>query len=203
MVLENGNAVGVRLADGTVIDAAAIVVAVGVTPDLELAEQLGLAVDNGVRVDAQLRSSNPRVLAVGDIANVDHPVLSQRIRSEHWATALNQPTVAAAAIAADAGLEVSDPTTWQEPPYFYTDQYDLGMEYIGHVARGEQTHVVIRGDLAKREFIAFWLNDEDQLLAVMNVNVWDVPDVVKPLVLERRVVSPERLADPEVPLDQL
>ncbi|MGN6687871.1 MAG: NAD(P)/FAD-dependent oxidoreductase [Actinomycetales bacterium] len=204
ILLDGGRPSGVGLADGTVVEAGAVVVAVGVTPDVALAEQLGLAVDNGVRVDASLRSSNPRVFAVGDIANVDHPVLRQRIRSEHWATALNQPSVAAAAIAADAGLPVgSDAATWQEPPYFYTDQYDLGMEYIGHVARGEQSRVVVRGDLGKREFVAFWLNDADQLLAVMNVNVWDVPDVVKPLVLERRVVSPERLADPEVPLDQL
>src|SRR5699024_5094855 len=107
--------------------------------------------DNGVLVDASLRSSDPDVYAVGDIANQEHPVLGHRVRVEHWATALNQPAVAAAALLGK-GAE------YTELPYFFTDQYDLGCEYIGH-ATGSEERVLIRGDLGAREFVAFWVDD--------------------------------------------
>lgn len=182
-------ATGVRLEGGETISADTVVIGIGVAPDVSLAASAGLEVDNGVLVDASLRTSDPDVYAVGDIANVDHPVLGERIRVEHWATALNQPAVAAAAI-------LGEDASWSELPYFYTDQYDLGMEYIGHVPRGTQDDVVIRGDLASREFIAFWLGAGDRVLAGMNVNVWDVVDDIKELILSGRPVDRERLADP-------
>ena len=181
----------VRLADGTEIAADAVLLGVGVRPRTELAGSAGLAVDNGVLVDASLRTSNPDIFAVGDIANQDHPVLGQRIRVEHWATALNQPATAAAALL--GGDDVYD-----RLPYFFSDQYDLGMEYVGFASPGGYARVLVRGDLGKREFVAFWLDAQDRILAVMNVNVWDVPDAVKPLIAAKTVVDPDKLTDPDV-----
>lgn len=191
ILTEDGRVAGVRLSDGDEIAADAVVVGVGVSPDVELAEAAGLGVDNGVLVDARLRTSDPDVYAVGDIAHHDHPVLGRRLRVEHWATALNQPGAVAKTL-----LGGADP--YSELPYFYSDQYDLGMEYIGFVPRDVDARVVVRGDLGAREFVAFWLDEQDRLLAAMNVNVWDVPDAVKPLILAGRPVDAERLADPEV-----
>ena len=148
---EDGRAVGVRLADGTRIPAAAVVVGVGVAPDIAPAQGARLAVDNGVLVDASLRTSDPDVYAVGDIANHDHPTLGVRVRVEHWATALTQPATAAAAM-------LGQHSTYTALPYFFSDQYDLGMEYLGYAPPGSYARVVVRGDLAAREFVAFWLD---------------------------------------------
>jgi NADPH-dependent 2,4-dienoyl-CoA reductase/sulfur reductase-like enzyme len=183
----------VVLADGTTLPADAVVLGVGVRPRTELAEAAGLAVDNGVLVDASLRTSDPAIFAVGDIANHDHPVLEGRVRVEHWANALNQPASAAAAI-------VGGNEPYSALPYFFTDQYDLGMEYIGHAPSGSYSRVVVRGDRAAREFVAFWLDDANTIRAAMNVNVWDVVDEIKPLIAQRRTVDPDRLADPTTPI---
>lgn len=192
---EHGAAVGVRLTGDTTVGADAIVVGVGVAPDLALAEAAGLELDNGVLVDASLRSSDPDIYAVGDIANHDHPVLGHRVRVEHWATALNQPATAAASLLGDA-------VTYTDLPYFFSDQYDLGMEYVGHAPRDSYDQVVVRGDLAKREFVAFWLAD-GRIKAAMNVNVWDVIDQIKPLIARATQVDTDRLADPDVPYTAL
>jgi 3-phenylpropionate/trans-cinnamate dioxygenase ferredoxin reductase component len=192
----DGRASGVRLADGTVIPADAVVVGIGAAPNTELAEQAGLAVDNGVLVSAALRSSDPDIYAVGDIANAEHPFVGTRIRVEHWANALNQPAVAAAAM---LGNDVS----YDALPYFYTDQYDLGMEYVGHAPPGSYSQVVVRGDLPAREFVAFWLDAESRVLAGMNVNVWDVTDPIKALIRSRNAMTASLLADPTVLLEDL
>jgi 3-phenylpropionate/trans-cinnamate dioxygenase ferredoxin reductase component len=194
IVLDGGRASGVRLADATTIPADAVVIGVGVAPNISLAEAAGLAIDNGVLVDASLRTSDPDVYAVGDIANHEHPLLETRVRVEHWATALNQPAVAVNAM---LGSTDSD-AVYTELPYFFSDQYDLGMEYVGYVPRGADTHVLVRGDLAAREFVAFWLDDANRIKAAMNVNVWDVVDAVKPLINSGTVVDPARLVDPEI-----
>lgn len=194
ILTENGRATGVRLDGGETIPADAIVIGIGVTPVTEIAETAGIAVDNGVLVDASLRSSDPDVYAVGDIANHDHPILGHRIRVEHWATALNQPTVAASAL-------LGEDVEYTELPYFFTDQYGLGCEYIGH-ATGTQ-RVVICGDLESRELVAFWLDDDNRVQAAMNVNVWDVIDEIKPLIAEHRSIDPDRLVDPAVPHTEL
>ena len=193
---EDGRATGVRLADGTHVPADIVLVGVGAAPNLDLAERAGLDIDGGVLVDGSLRTSDPDIWAVGDIAAHDHPVLGRRIRVEHWANALNQPAVAARAMR-------GEDATYDELPYFFTDQYDLGMEYIGDVPRDIRAEVVIRGDLAGREFIAFWLDSEKHVLAGMNVNVWDVVDDIKALILSERAVDTTRLADPAVPLGDL
>lgn len=195
----SGRASGVRLADGTRIAADAIVVGVGVVPDVALAEAAGLATDNGVLVDAWLRTSDPDVYAVGDIANQAHPTLGTRVRVEHWATALKQPAIAAAALLGAGRPDIG----YAELPYFFSDQYDLGMEYIGHTARDGKYRVTVRGDLASREFVAFWLDDSHRIHAAMNVNVWNVIDAVKPLIIDKTVVDPARLSDPEVAYSEL
>jgi 3-phenylpropionate/trans-cinnamate dioxygenase ferredoxin reductase component len=184
---------GVRLGDGTLIEADAVVVGVGAQPNLELAESAGLALDNGVLVDEALQSSDPDIVAVGDIANHLHPVLGQRVRVEHWANALNQPAAAAATMRGVA-------TPYTELPYFFTDQYDLGMEYVGHAPPGSYARVVTRGDVGSREFIAFWLDGSDRVLAGMNVNIWDVVDGLKALILSRGPVDLDRLANPALVL---
>ncbi|NNC11623.1 FAD-dependent oxidoreductase [Planctomonas sp. JC2975] len=196
IVTADGGASGVRLEDGDTIEADAVVIGVGVAPDVTLAQQAGLDVDNGVLVDASLRTSDPDVYAVGDIANHEHPLLKQRVRVEHWANALNQPKAAIAAL-------LGGDEQYEELPYFYTDQYDLGMEYIGFAPRGVESRVLVRGDLEKREFVAFWLDADSRMLAAMNVNVWDVIDQLKPIIASGRAVDADRLTDPAVPYGDL
>lgn len=188
IVTADGKATGVRLDDDTVVDADAVLIAVGARPNIELAADAGLAVEGGVLVDESLASSDPDIVAVGDIADQQHPVLGQRVRVEHWATALNQPAVAALTM-------LDRPATYDRLPYFFTDQYDLGMEYTGFVAPGATTSVVVRGDTASREFVAFWLDQGNRVLAGMNVNVWDVTDRIKELILGGEPVNPDALAD--------
>ncbi|SDJ04824.1 3-phenylpropionate/trans-cinnamate dioxygenase ferredoxin reductase subunit [Frankineae bacterium MT45] len=191
----DGHATGVRLAGGEVIAADAVLIGVGVLPNSELAEAAGLDVDNGVLVDDALRSSDPDIFAAGDVANALHPVLQRRIRVEHWANALKQPKVAATSMRGET-------TSYQDLPYFFTDQYDLGMEYVGYVAPDEYDEVLFRGDPAAGEFIAFWLK-QGRVLAGMNVNVWDVVDPIKAIITAGAEQDRQRLADPAVPLDAL
>jgi NADPH-dependent 2,4-dienoyl-CoA reductase/sulfur reductase-like enzyme len=193
IVTTDGRATGVRLDDDTQIDADGVLLAVGARPNVELAVDAGLAVDGGVLVDESLATSDPDIVAVGDIANQQHPVLGRRIRVEHWANALNQPAVAAQTM-------LGKPATYDRLPYFFTDQYDLGMEYTGHAAPDQDTTVVVRGDLSAHEFIAFWLDPTDRILAGMNVNVWDATDRIKELILSGNPADPQRLADTATPL---
>ncbi|OBB96335.1 NAD(P)/FAD-dependent oxidoreductase [Mycobacterium sp. 852002-40037_SCH5390672] len=191
----HGSATGLRTHNGATIAADAVLVAVGAQPNTELAEQAGLSMgDGGVLVDASLRTSAPDIYAVGDIAAAQHPLFGARIRTEHWANALKQPAVAVAGM-------LGTPGEYAELPYFFTDQYDLGMEYVGHAPSFER--VVFRGDVAGREFVAFWLDGDDRVLAGMNVNVWDVLDDVKALIRSRAPVDADKLGDPQSPLAEL
>lgn len=191
----DGSATGLRTRDGSTIAADAVLVAVGAKPNIELADQAGLSLgDGGVLVDASLRTSDPDIYAVGDIAAAEHPLFGTRIRTEHWANALKQPAVAVAGM-------LGTPGEYAELPYFFTDQYDLGMEYAGHAPSFER--VVFRGDVAGREFVAFWLDGANRVLAGMNVNIWDVLDDVKALIRSQAPVDPDKLADPRSPLGEL
>ncbi|HEX6501383.1 MAG TPA: FAD-dependent oxidoreductase [Micromonosporaceae bacterium] len=193
----------VVLDDGTEIGADVAVVGVGVQPATELAEAAGLAVDNGILVDAGLRTSDPDIFAAGDVANADNPLLGSRVRVEHWANALNGGKAAARAM-------LGQPLVYDRVPYFYSDQYDLGMEYSGWIGPGGYDRVVFRGDPTVRdgkapEFIAFWVQD-GRVLAGMNANVWDVVEPIQALVragYAGRTVDLAKLADPEVPLTDL
>jgi len=182
---------GVRLTDGTELAADLVLVAVGVKPRVELAHQAGLELsdDGGVAVDATLRTAAPDVYAVGDIAAHFHPHYGRRVRVEHWANAKNQGTHVAANL-----LDAHEP--YERSPYFFSDQYTLGCEYRG-LADLDTDELVIRGDLAKREFIAFWLRD-GKVTAAMNVNTWDDGDALKALVEGDMTVTANQLRDADL-----
>ncbi len=189
----SGRAERVRLSDGKTIDCAAVLVGIGVAPRTELVD--GIArIDNGVVVDERLQSSADGIYACGDIANAAHPVFTQHVRVEHWANALEQGPAAARSM---LGKDVS----YDKVPYFFSDQYDVGMEYAGlHDPNADE--LVLRGDMGSREFVAFWVRG-DRLMAGMNVNVWDVSDPIQELVRSRATVDRARLADPDVPVDEV
>jgi 3-phenylpropionate/trans-cinnamate dioxygenase ferredoxin reductase component len=191
---EGGTAVErVRTTDGRELECDFVVVGVGVQPRTGLAAQAGLAVDNGILVDQHLEASAPDVFAAGDAANAHHPFYGERIRVEHWANALHQGPVAARAM-------LGEPDVYDRLPYFFSDQYDVGMEYAGFARAWDR--VVFRGDPATREFIAFWLTG-DRVVAGMNANVWDVTDAIQRLIRDGISVDDRRLADPDVSLDDL
>jgi 3-phenylpropionate/trans-cinnamate dioxygenase ferredoxin reductase subunit len=183
----------VVLGDGRVEAADVVVVGVGVSPRTELAEGAGLAVDNGILADEHLATDAAHIFAAGDVANAFHPHYGKRLRVEHWANALNQGLAAGRNAAGHRDA-------YTRLPYFFSDQYDLGMEYVGHGAGTDA--VVVRGDRDAREFIAFWHRD-GLVTAAMNVNVWDVVDDLKALIETRTKVDPARLADADIPLGEL
>jgi 3-phenylpropionate/trans-cinnamate dioxygenase ferredoxin reductase subunit len=183
----------VRTTSGRVIDCDFAVIGIGVSPRVDLAAAAGAKIENGIVVNHQLRTTLPDVFAAGDVANAWHPVLKRNIRVEHWANALNQGPAAARAM-------LGEPVSYDRIPYFFSDQYDVGMEYSGYATSWDQ--VVLRGDPASGEFIAFWLH-ESRVLAGMNVNVWDVNQHVQALIRSRRPVEPAALRNPDVPLESL
>ena len=184
----------VRLSDGRAIDCSGPWSSGSAwLPRTALAEAAGLEVDDGVVVDATLAASAPGVYAAGDVASAMHPFHGRRVRVEHWANALNQGQAAAHNM-----LGRAEP--YDRIPYFFSDQYDVGMEYSG--LGSEIDRVVFRGDPASRELIAFWIAD-GRVAAGMNVNVWDVAESIQALIRSRAPVNPGRLADPAVPLEEL
>jgi 3-phenylpropionate/trans-cinnamate dioxygenase ferredoxin reductase subunit len=189
----DGTVARVRTASGRTVECDFAVVGVGVVPRTGLASDAGLEVSNGVVVDAKLETTAPGVFAAGDVANAWHPFYGQRIRVEHWANALNQGPAAARAM-------LGQPVSYDRIPYFYSDQYDVGMEYSGYAPQWDD--VVFRGDRAGGEFMAFWLRG-GCVVAGMNVNVWDVNQHVEALIRARQPVETAALADPGVPLDSL
>jgi 3-phenylpropionate/trans-cinnamate dioxygenase ferredoxin reductase subunit len=189
----SGRAERVRTSDGTTIDCSAVVVGIGVAPRTELVQDVA-RVDNGILVDASLQSSVDGVYACGDVANAEHPLFGRRVRVEHWANALEQGPAAARAM---LGQDVS----YEKVPYFFSDQYDVGMEYAGLHDPGSD-ELVIRGDMASREFIAFWVRG-DKLVAGMNVNVWDVSDPIQQLIASGATVDRARLADADIPVEEV
>jgi 3-phenylpropionate/trans-cinnamate dioxygenase ferredoxin reductase subunit len=190
----DGAVARVRLSDGAQVECDFAVVGVGVAPRIELARDGGLQVENGIAVDERLRTSAPNIYAAGDVANAWHPFYGRRIRVEHWANALNQGPAAARSM---LGEDVS----YERIPYFFSDQYDVGMEYSGYAESWDE--VVLRGDPDAGEgFVAFWLR-EGRVVAGMNVNVWDVNQHVQELIRTGRLVDPRALADPGTPLDSL
>jgi 3-phenylpropionate/trans-cinnamate dioxygenase ferredoxin reductase component len=182
----------VVLEGGSTVPAGLVLVGIGAIPNVGLAEGAGLTVANGVVTDGQGRTSDPDIFAVGDISRHHNAAVDEQVRVEHWANALNQPLSVSRGL---LGREGDD----DKPPYFFTDQYDLGMEYAGYNRPDDE--VVIRGDLTTREFVAFWLR-EGRLVAGMNVNVWDVNEDIQKLVIDRTPVDSTKLADLSVPILQ-
>jgi 3-phenylpropionate/trans-cinnamate dioxygenase ferredoxin reductase component len=188
-----GRAERVHLAGGRALDADVVVVGIGAVPRTGLAEHAGLVTRDGVVVDERLESSAAGVFAAGDVASADHPLYGRHVRVEHWANALNQGPAAARAM---LGRRVS----YDRLPYFFSDQYEVGMEYSGLAAPGDE--VVLRGTADSREFVAFWLRG-GRVTAGMNVNVWDVAEPIQDLIRSGARVDAARLRDPDVPLDRV
>ncbi|MFJ5894610.1 NAD(P)/FAD-dependent oxidoreductase [Streptomyces sp. NPDC093064] len=200
IVGQDGMVLAVRTDDGEEHLCHDVLAAIGAAPRLALAESAGLeladrAHGGGIMVDERLRTSDPDIYAAGDVASFPHGLFDTRLRVEHWANALNGGPAAARAM-------LGQEAVYDRVPYFFTDQYDLGMEYSGWAPPGSYDEVVIRGDAGKREFIAFWVK-EGRVLAGMNVNVWDVTDPIQRLIRTKAHVDTEALADPHVPLDSL
>jgi 3-phenylpropionate/trans-cinnamate dioxygenase ferredoxin reductase subunit len=183
----------VRTDDGRSLDCDYVVVGIGAVPDARLAQGAGLTVDDGIVVDERLCTSAPDVYAAGDVASAWHPFYGRHVRVEHWSNALNQGPAAARAM-------LGETVSYARIPYFFSDQYDVGMEYSGLATDWDQ--VVFRGDPASREFVAFWLR-EQRVVAGMNVNVWDVNEHVQALIRSRRAVATAELVDPNTALASL
>ncbi|BDH03940.1 NAD(P)/FAD-dependent oxidoreductase [Streptomyces seoulensis] len=197
---QDGMVLAVRTDDGEEHPAHDVLAAIGAAPRTGLAEAAGLeladrAFGGGIAVDEHLRTSDPDIFAAGDVASFPLPLFGTRLRVEHWANALNGGPAAARAM---LGQDV----TYDRVPYFFSDQYDLGLEYSGWAPPGSYDQVVLRGDAGKREFIAFWVR-EGRVLAGMNVNVWDVTEHIQHLIRSGAAVDVEALADPHVPLADL
>jgi 3-phenylpropionate/trans-cinnamate dioxygenase ferredoxin reductase subunit len=183
----------VETAAGERIAADLVVVGIGVEPRTELAVAAGLDVGDGIEVTATLETSVPGIHAAGDVASAWHPLYARRLRSQHWANAKFQGTAAAKAM-------LGDGTAYDRIPYFYSDQYDLGMEYTGRADPSDR--LVVRGSLADRQFVAFWLAD-GRVVAGMNANVWNVAKPIEHLIRSRVIVDLDALADPVVPLEEV
>lgn len=193
--VQDGRVTGVTTDAGELVQGDVFVVCMGAVLTTGLAEAAGLGVEGGLQLDEHLATSDPAIFGAGDIANALHPVIHRRMRNEHWANAIGTGKVAAKSM---LGQDV----VFDEIPYFYTDQFDLGMEYSGYPPLAAGADVVIRGDKDAREFIAFWVAD-GRVVAGMNVNVWDVNEAVQELIRSARVVDLSKLADPAVPLAEV
>jgi 3-phenylpropionate/trans-cinnamate dioxygenase ferredoxin reductase component len=191
----HGAATGVRLSDSTKIDADMIIVGVGVAPRTELAAEAGLKIDNGIVVDEHLRTTDPDIFAAGDIAQTYSPRLGRHIRVEHWANARRQGAVAAKAMLGQDAFDV-------RPSYFFTDQYDLSMEYTGDIGPAGYDRVIFRRYADSGQMIVFWLY-EQRILAGMNINIWDVADDIERLIQSARPINADDLGNPAIPLATL
>jgi 3-phenylpropionate/trans-cinnamate dioxygenase ferredoxin reductase subunit len=188
-----GSVSGVRTDSGRVVECDFVIVGAGVTPNVELGQRAGLDTDHGILVDERLESSAPGVFGAGDVVNHWHPFYERRVHVEHWANALNQGPAAARSM-------LGERKPFDELPYFFSDQYDVGMEYSGLPDPSDQ--VVFRGDLDAGEFIAFWLRD-GVVTAGMNVNVWDVNEHVQALIRSRKQIDVAALTDTSTSLESL
>jgi 3-phenylpropionate/trans-cinnamate dioxygenase ferredoxin reductase subunit len=195
IVDSHGKVAGVQLKTGEVIPADLVLIGVGAVPNVALADAAGIVTDSGIVVDQAMQTSDPDIFAAGDVANAFHPLANMRLRTEHWANALNAGSAAARGMLGQC-------VSYDEIPYFYTDQYDVGMEYSGYGPLTRGAKVVYRGNRAGRQFIAFWLREE-RVVAGMNVNVWDVKDQVQRLIREGKALDAARLTDESVSLKDL
>jgi 3-phenylpropionate/trans-cinnamate dioxygenase ferredoxin reductase component len=191
----NGAVTAVILSDGSRIDADMVLVGVGITPNTQLAAQAGLKIDNGILVDEHLRTSDVNIFAAGDVANAYNPRLGRHIRVEHWANARRQGATAGKAMLGQDAVDA-------RPSYFFTDQYDLSMEYTGDIGPSGYDQVIFRRYPDPRQLIVFCLSNQ-RVQAGMNINIWDVADDIDRLVESPHPADIDDLADPGIPLDSL
>jgi 3-phenylpropionate/trans-cinnamate dioxygenase ferredoxin reductase component len=192
---KNGAVTGVVLNDGSRIDADMVLVGVGITPNSQLAAEARLDVDNGILVDEHLRTSDVNIFAAGDVANAYNPRLDRHIRVEHWANARRQGATAGKAMLGQDAVDA-------RPSYFFTDQYDLSMEYTGDIGPSGYDQVIFRRYPDVRQLIVFWLS-EQRVQAGMNLNIWDVADDIERLVQSSQPANTDDLADAGIPLASL
>jgi len=190
-----GAVTGVILSDGSRIDADMVLVGVGITPNIQLAADAGLEVDNGILVDEHLRTSDLNIFAAGDVANAYNPRLGRHIRVEHWANARRQGATAGKAMLGQDAVDA-------RPSYFFSDQYDLSMEYTGDIGPSGYDQVIFRRYADSAQLIVFWLS-EQRVQAGMNINIWDVADDIERLVQSPHPADTDDLADPDIPLASL
>ncbi|MEP9364142.1 FAD-dependent oxidoreductase [Nocardioides sp. CN2-186] len=183
----------VELVGGERLVADLVVVGIGARPNTELAAAAGLAVSDGIDADRFLRTASSEVFVAGDVANPFHPGYGRHLRLEHWDNGLHQGELAAANL-------ISAPAEYARTPYFFTDQFELGMEMCGHLDRGLVYETVVRGDISSDSFAVFWLSD-DRVAAGLHVNEWDAMGDIRTLVEARALVDSDRLADSGVGLD--
>jgi 3-phenylpropionate/trans-cinnamate dioxygenase ferredoxin reductase subunit len=183
----------VELTNGQAIEADAVLFGIGALPRVAIATRAGLEVENGILADQRLETSTPGIFACGDVANAYHLRYRRRLRTEHWANARSQGVVAARAMLGKPALNDS-------VPYFFSDQYDVGMEYrgLGHL----DDEVVFRGHPDSLEFLAFWVR-HDRVEAAMNVNLWDAGETIERLIASKTPINRRHLSDPDIPLDSL
>ncbi|MEO8907706.1 MAG: FAD-dependent oxidoreductase [Microbacteriaceae bacterium] len=191
---KDGHVTGVVI-EGETLPADLVVVGAGAIPNVDLAQAAGLTVNRGIETDERLHTSAPDVFAAGDVANAYHPVVKVHMRNEHWANAINAGKVA-------GKVMLGQDVVFDDIPYFYTDQYDLGMEYAGYPTLTADASLVYRGDPASREFVVFW-QAGGRVVAGMNVNVWDVSEDIQSLIRSERTVDAARLADADVPIAEV
>jgi 3-phenylpropionate/trans-cinnamate dioxygenase ferredoxin reductase subunit len=192
-IVSHGDVTVLHTTDGSSLEADLVVVGIGVVPDVSLAEAAGLQIDNGIVVDQFLQTSDPAIFAAGDVANAYHPLLKRSLRIEHWDNAIGQGRVAGRNMGGEA-------VNYDRIPYFYTDQYDLGMEYVGNVGPGGYDDVVLRQPSTERAFTAFWLLD-GEVLAGMHANDWSAIEPIKTIVGTRPPAG--ALQDLTMPLEQI
>jgi 3-phenylpropionate/trans-cinnamate dioxygenase ferredoxin reductase subunit len=183
----------VELSNGAIVKSDFVVVGIGVVPRTDVFAEAGLTIDNGIVVNEHLQTTVDDIFAAGDVANASNPFYRGRIRVEHWANAADQGLIAARSM-------MGKPATYAEIPYFFSDQYDTGIEYSGYATEWDE--VVLRGDPDSREVLAFWLKDH-RVVAGMNMNIWDVHDEIRELIRSRQPVRRADLADAEIPLSRL
>jgi 3-phenylpropionate/trans-cinnamate dioxygenase ferredoxin reductase subunit len=156
----------VRTRDGRVVEADFVVVAVGVDPRTDLARRAGIAVDGGIRADEYLRTSVPEVFAAGDVANAYHPFYGRHLHVEHWDNARGQGSAAALNM-------LGRGVPYDRIPYFFSDQYEVGIEYWGDTMDADR--LVFRGVPYARNFHAFWLDKGDRVVAGAYIHTHEHP----------------------------
>lgn len=179
--------------DGTTLDADLAVIGVGIVPNQEIAQEAGLAVDNGIVVDAACRTADPCVFAAGDCTNHPNNIFGRRLRLESVHNALEQAKTAAAAMRGAA-------PEYNQVPWFWSDQYNVKLQIAG-LSQGYD-EIVLRGDPAQRKFAAFYLKD-GMLIATDAINA--VPEYMtsRKLIAAHARIAPERLADLSVPMKEM
>jgi 3-phenylpropionate/trans-cinnamate dioxygenase ferredoxin reductase subunit len=196
-IVEKDGSVVVTTDDGSVFEGDAVVVGVGIQPNVEIAQASEITVGNGIRVDEFGRTSLDGVFAAGDVANHHHPLFGRRMRVEHFDNASRQGTnVGKNMLSKGPG----DRERYVEPHWFWSDQYDLSLQYAGHAEEWDE--IVVRGSIEDRDFIAFYVKD-GLIDAAFGVDRGLEVMMSKSLIAERIPFDLDSLREDDIPLESL